>query len=164
MNTLEIQQALRQLNVKHTGVYPADRVPKVWTRSSAIVANTDDHKRPGEHWVAFFLDENGKGTYFDSYGIPPLHPGFLLRLRHNSKIHRWNIQQLQGVFSQTCGHYSCVFLYYLSIGYDLNQFLALFTGNCEHNDRLIVQLFRKIFLHGKKKHSKYLRRGVIAKF
>ncbi|KAL6423085.1 hypothetical protein ACFW04_010516 [Cataglyphis niger] len=56
----------------HAGVYPADRVPRVWTRSTAIVANTDEHNRPGEHWVAFFLDEHGSATYFDSYGISPL--------------------------------------------------------------------------------------------
>ncbi|KAM0726794.1 hypothetical protein ACS0PU_006955 [Formica fusca] len=70
-----------------------DIATRVWTRLTAIVANTDDHNRSGEHWVAFFLDEHGTGTYFDSYGIPPLHPGFLLRLRRNSIIHRWNIQQ-----------------------------------------------------------------------
>lgn len=154
MNSCEILQALRHLDARHVGVYPADRVPRVWTRSTAIVANTDEHNRPGEHWVAFFLDEHGTGTYFDSYGIPPLDSGFLLRLRRNSTIHRWNTQQLQGIFSQTCGQYSCVFLYYMCIGYDLNQFLTLFTENCEYNDRLIVHLFRKIFHRENKKREK----------
>ncbi|KAL6417353.1 hypothetical protein ACFW04_012811 [Cataglyphis niger] len=50
MNSREILQALRHINVRHAGVYPADRVPWVWTRSTAIVANTDEHNRPGEHW------------------------------------------------------------------------------------------------------------------
>ncbi|KAL6423076.1 hypothetical protein ACFW04_010510 [Cataglyphis niger] len=50
MNSREILQALRHINVKHAGVYPADRVPWVWTRSTAIVANIDEHNRPGEHW------------------------------------------------------------------------------------------------------------------
>jgi len=99
INCREILQPLRQLDVKHVGIYPADRLPMVWTRSTAIVANTDDHNRPGEHWIAFFLDEHATGTYFDSYGIPPLYPGFFLRLRRNSNICRWNTEQLQGLFS-----------------------------------------------------------------
>jgi len=53
MNSLEILQALRHLSVKYTGVYPADRLPKVWTWSIVIIANTDDYNRPDQHWVAF---------------------------------------------------------------------------------------------------------------
>ncbi|KAL6416887.1 hypothetical protein ACFW04_013004 [Cataglyphis niger] len=135
MNSCEILQALRHINARHAGIYPADRVPRV------------------EHWVAFFLDEHGSATYFDSYEIPPVHPGFLLRLRRNSIIHGWNTRQLQGIFSQTYGHYSCVFLYYMCNGYNLNRFLSLFTEDCEHNDRLIVRLFHKIFLFFTKKET-----------
>ena len=71
MNSLEILQALQRLNCRDVGVYAADRLPRVWTRSTAIVANTDEHNRPGKHWVAFYIDEHGHGTYFDSYGLPP---------------------------------------------------------------------------------------------
>jgi len=66
------------------GDYPVDRLPKVWTRSTAIVTNTDDHDRPEQHWVALYIDERGTGTYFDSYSLPPLDPRFLLRFRRNS--------------------------------------------------------------------------------
>ncbi|XP_036150790.1 uncharacterized protein LOC118648558, partial [Monomorium pharaonis] len=107
MNSLEILRALRQLNAKYVGVYPADRLPRVWTRSTAIVANTDNHNQPGEHWVAFYVDERGTGTYFDSYGLPPLDSRFLLRLRRNSAKYRWNTVPLQGLLSQTCGQYCC---------------------------------------------------------
>lgn len=149
MNSVEILQALRHLNVRYAGVYPADRLPRLWTRSTAIVANTDNHDRPGQHWVAFHIDQQGAGTYFDSYGLPPLDPRFLLRLRRNSTTYRWNTTQLQGNLSQTCGQYCCVFLYFLCNGYDIRQFLNLFSSDYEHNDRLIVKLFRKIFLCNK---------------
>lgn len=154
MNSLEILRALHHLNVGHAGVYPADRIPRVWTKSTAIVANTDNHDRPGQHWVAFYLDKHGEGTYFDSYGLPPLDSRFNLRLRRNSTTHKWNIMRLQNTFSQTCGQYCCVFLYYLSRGYKLKQFLKIFSEDYEDNDKLIVQLFRKIFLHGKRKCEK----------
>ena len=150
MNSLEILNALHHLSVQHAEVYPADRLPRVWTRSTAIVANTDDHDRPDQHF-AFYIDEHGTGTYFDSYGLPPLDPRFLLRFRRNSTTYRWNTTTLQGILSQTCGQYCCVFLYYLCNDYNLNQFLDLFTSDCKRNDRLIVQLFHKIFLHCKHK-------------
>ena len=146
MNSAEILQALHRLNVRYTGVYSADRLPRVWTRSTAIVANTDDHDRPGTHWIAFYIDEHGTGTYFDSYGIPPHSDArFLLRLRRNSTTYRWNSKQLQGFFSQTCGQYCCVFLYYMSHGYNLEQFLHLFSDDYNRNDKLIVRLYSKIF-------------------
>ncbi|XP_020298895.1 fatty acid synthase-like, partial [Pseudomyrmex gracilis] len=101
MNTKEILQALRQLQISgHTGVYLADKLPRVWTKWTAIVANTDNHNQPGTHWVAFFLDGNRHAIYFDSYGIPPSDSRFLLRLRRNSATHTWNTTQLQGYFSQ----------------------------------------------------------------
>lgn len=150
MNSLQILQALHHLSVRYANVYPADRLPRVWTRSTAIVANTDDHDRPGQHWVAFYIDEQGAGTYFDSYGLSPVDSRFLLRLRRNSNTYQWNTTPLQGMLSQTCGQYCCVFLYFMCSGYNLSQFLNLFTADYERNDRLIVKLFRTIFLHSKR--------------
>jgi len=60
MNSLEILQALRHLSVRYAGIYPADRLSRVWTRSTTIIANTD-HDRIGQHWVAFYIDEHGTG-------------------------------------------------------------------------------------------------------
>ena len=155
MNTFEILQTLCHLNARHVGVYAVDRLPMVWTRSTAIIANTDEHDRPGRHWVAFYIDEHGRGTYFDSYGTPPhADRRFFLRLRQNSTAYQWNTRMLKGMFSQTCGQYCCVFLYYLSHGYSLKQFLQFFANDFNRNDELIVRLFRKIFLHDKNKRAK----------
>jgi len=78
----------------------------------------------------FYIDEHG--TYFDNYGLLPLDFRFLSRLRRNS-THRWNTTQLQGLISQTCGQYCCVFLYFMYIlyfmcnGYNVKQFLNCLT-------------------------------------
>ena len=156
MNSLEILQALKRLCCNHVGVYAADRLPRAWTRSTAIVANTDEHDKPGTHWVAFYIDEHGAGTYFDSYGLPPhTDQRFLMRLRRNSVTYRWNTVQLQGLFSQTCGHYCCVFLYYQSRGYNLEQFLQLFSDDYNFNDKIIVRLYHKIFSRNRNKFTKH---------
>ena len=94
MNSLEVSNVLHHLSVWHAGIYPTDRLPSVWTRSTAIVANTDDHDRPGQHWVAFYINKHETGTYFNSYGLPPLDPRFFLRLRRNSTKYRRNTTTL----------------------------------------------------------------------
>jgi len=52
-------------HLRHAGIYSAD-CRGMWTRSTVIIANTDD--RLGEHWEgehAFYIDEHGTGTYFE---------------------------------------------------------------------------------------------------
>ena len=41
------------------------------TLPAAFVCNTDDGDEPGEHWIALYLDADGRGDYFCSYGLPP---------------------------------------------------------------------------------------------
>ena len=47
------------------------------TYPAAIVCNTHDSDRPGEHWVAMYVDTERRGDYFDSYGLQPQHAGFV---------------------------------------------------------------------------------------
>jgi len=94
INSLEILNALHHLSVRYAGVYPADRLPRMWIRSTVIVVNTDDHNRLDEHWIAFYIDEHG--TYFDSYSLPSLDPR---RFRRNSTTNLLNTTTLQGILS-----------------------------------------------------------------
>ena len=73
-------KCITSTHVWHAGIYLVDRLPR--TRSTAIVANTDDHDRSGQFWVVFYIDEHSSGTYFDSYGLP-LDSKFFLRLCRN---------------------------------------------------------------------------------
>jgi len=55
MNSLEILQALCHLSVRYAGVYPTDRLPRVWTRSTAIItARTITINLAN---IAFYIDE-----------------------------------------------------------------------------------------------------------
>ena len=54
MNSLEVLNALHHLSVRYARIYPANQLPRVWTRSTAIVAN---HDQPGQHWIAFYIDD-----------------------------------------------------------------------------------------------------------
>jgi hypothetical protein len=36
-----------------------------------LVCNTDESTKLGQHWIAIYVDTNGRGEYFDSFGREP---------------------------------------------------------------------------------------------
>lgn len=153
MNSLEILKLLVHLPDHTIGVYPSDKIPKKWTIPSALVFNTDDSKRPGSHWISVYVDQNQRGWYFDSYGIPPFIPSHINRMRKNCKTLRWNTTQLQSEASKVCGHYCIMFLYYMSIGLGLKQFLEIFSSDCEKNDKIVEEFVSSFAEKNKKKNA-----------
>jgi len=101
MNNFEIDRILSANVDSFCGVYSCDTLPK--TASGLIVCNTDPYDRPGEHWIAMYVDDEC-GEYFDSFGHPPnkVFKDFL-----NKHCTKWifNDRQLQSICSRFCGHY-----------------------------------------------------------
>lgn len=154
MNTRQLLAALPATNVTIGGVFPADKIPWKWTRPCAIIANTDDSTKAGTHWIAMYLSHDGRGTYFDSYGVPPRDLRFIRCLRRNCRSYQCNRKQLQCLTTSVCGHYCIVVLYWLSNGLSLSSFLRNFTNDTERNDKLIVKMFRKIVKNKSKNQFK----------
>ena len=93
------------------GTFPSDEIPRQPQALTCFVSNTDPHYKPGQHWVAFFVNPRRQVFFFDSYGLPPItinHMGFCQRSSHG--IWDYNRQQLQGATSQTCGAHCTRFL------------------------------------------------------
>lgn len=65
--TAQLNEAGRVLfGRKYRGAWPADRIPKL-RHGQVAIANLDDSKGPGTHWVA--LAQNKKKTIiYDSFG------------------------------------------------------------------------------------------------
>ena len=82
------------------------------TYPAAIVCNTHDSDRPGEHWVAMYVDNERRGDYFDSYGLQPL----------------------QSPLSTVCGQYCVAFLMFRCRDASMNAFTRLFTTDLVAND------------------------------
>lgn len=143
MNSLQILHALRDIKNHTVGVYPADRIPKVWAKPTAFVVNTDGHKQPGTHWVAMYVNRDGHGCYFDSYGLPPVIPQHLQRLRRNCKFFRYSAKQLQGPESQLCGHYCVMFLHFMSTGLGIHRFRSAFSNDLSKNDKIVYDYYNE---------------------
>jgi len=66
--------------LEHIGRQHMHRFDRVFTCNSLpmkprlLVCNTDQSNRPGEHWIAIYVDDDGRyGEYFDPLGRAPTH-------------------------------------------------------------------------------------------
>lgn len=105
-------------------------------KPTAFVFNTDNHKKCGTHWVAAYVNESSRGWYFDSFGLPPIIPHHIKRIRKNCKNFRWNSIQLQSENSDVCGHFCIMFLYYMSANLGIGKFLQNFSDDLKANDAI----------------------------
>ena len=74
MDTIQIlknikRDSISQKNFK--GVFPRDILPKKFKLTTSFIANTENSIGEGHHWLAFFIDNNGKLDFFDPMGFPP---------------------------------------------------------------------------------------------
>ena len=69
MNADQITRILRRkCGGKFLGVFAADEIPRNIRKPAIFVTNTDARGLPGEHWIAIYFDDDGKGEFFDSFG------------------------------------------------------------------------------------------------
>ena len=99
-----------------------------------IVCNTHDSDRPGEHWVAMYVDTERRGDYFDSYGQQPQHVGFVDFMTEHCSTWSTNERTLQSPLSTVCGQYCVAFLMFRCRDASMNAFTRLFTTDLVAND------------------------------
>ncbi len=143
MNTFEINNYLKNFP-QFKGTYPRDMLPKINHLPSGIVINTDPSNKPGEHWVAMYIDINGVGEYFDSFGLPPLHKEIVSFLEKNcSRGWLCNTITFQSMFSETCGMYCVLYLSSKFKGMSFNKFTSIFNHRRDLNDRVAEILYKE---------------------
>ncbi|KAK7442440.1 hypothetical protein BaRGS_00040522 [Batillaria attramentaria] len=149
MRGWEIDRVLRQdvhTNKVFQGVYPRDTLPLTvhLKKPAAFVVNTDRLTGQGEHWVAIYIDEHGRGEYFDSFGLPPTYPELINFLNRHCWYHRHNPQVLQSVTSRVCGMYVVYYIMQKARGQTLWRLLAPFDPRYPwRNDKLVVTYLKQ---------------------
>ena len=141
MNSLQLRAALRNIPCDTVGVYAADEIPRVWSKPTAIIANTDDHTKSGSHWIAMYVGKDNIGHYFDSYGLPPIIPQHLARLKKNCKILFYNPQQFQSNTSDVCGQFCVMFIHLMCNGFGIHRFREIFSNNLCRNDKIVREYY-----------------------
>lgn len=129
------------------GVFAADTLPRRLHKTPALlICNTDPITKPGSHWIAFYIDRDGQGEFWDSYGLPPIVPSHRKFLDRHCKKWTHNHTTLQAIDSQVCGEYCVLYLVHRAHGCTLRSFVKkLFTRDSVKNDHVVRKLFQRMF-------------------
>ena len=140
----ELNEKLSFLS-EYMGAFPCDRLPRVTKYPAALILNTDPSTKPGEHWVAVYIDSKKCGIYFDPYGFEPLLDVFKQFLDNNC-LNGWTYSSklIQSIKSINCGRYCYMFIILRAMGFPLSHIHGLFDKNPDIND-LIVNKYYKFF-------------------
>jgi len=146
MNTIELMKNIESdfLTKKHfKGVFSRDLLPSKITYPSSFIANNQNSNRPGQHWIAFYINGDRKLYFFDSMGLHPSFYGLDDYIKSISNSFEFNKKQYQDFFSSYCGHYCLLFLFLRNRNKTFNS--KLFTKDYKKNDKIIKKLIREKF-------------------
>ena len=153
MDTREITDILKRDRFTRPyfrGVFACNQLPKQHLpRPSVLVVNTDPSDKPGQHWVGIYIDQNGVGEYFDSYGQPPKVLQITRFLQKNTKHCIYNARHLQGPFSTVCGQYVIFFHWHRCRDLSMTKITQLFSSDTEDNDFNVNDFVRKHYPRSK---------------
>ena len=120
------------------GIFASNKLPRDLPRKRPLmlVCNTDPNYKPGRHWIVIYVDKEGSGEYFDSFGEPP--PDIFRKYLYKC-CSRWtfNNEQLQSVLSAFCGHYCVFYCLFKYLGYSMRTILNCFSNDTALNDFMV---------------------------
>ena len=100
-----------------------------------LVCNTDKSTKPGQHWIAIHVNNNGRGDYFDSLGQAP-DKQFEVHMNKQCTKWKFNRRQLQSIISSSCGYYCCMFCMLRCRRVDMTCIVTMFTTDTAFNDSI----------------------------
>ena len=130
MDSDQIRRKLRRLPM-FDEVYPSDQLPRRRiAKPTLLIANTDGSGKPGQHWVAIYVQGDGYGELFDSLASRPIRKPFKAFMNSQCRK-RWitNEAQLQSAVSRFCAHYCVLYCILRSRGFDVERITRSFKRN-----------------------------------
>ena len=145
MQSTVIEKSLKKNCSIYRGIYACDELPVIdWTsRPFAIVVNTDPVRRPGQHWICMYFDEEGHGEFFDSFGLRPKDV-FERYMNNNCTAWTFNTKQMQSIISRFCGHYCIWYCMMKNRKATLNELTNCMTNDTSLNDFLVHRFACKL--------------------
>jgi hypothetical protein len=108
-----------------------------------LMVSTDPFGKEGQNWLAFYYDINGKGIFFDSFGHSPAFFGVEAYIEKATTKWEYNTQQLQSIFSSTCGYYCIYFILFKSRNFKMCDSLIYLIKQININDYIVSKIFNE---------------------
>ena len=118
----------------YRGTFPSD-VDFHFQPPYCCITNVDSHNGKGSHWNAWFVTKDVI-FFFDSFGRRPIDATFPNCYRQfvKNRKYAYNPRIVQGLFSDTCGHFCIYVLHYVSLNYNWKDIMNSFTNDLHVND------------------------------
>ena len=111
-----------------------------------FIYNLEPSYISGSHWVATYVRDNVI-NYFDSFGMQPFQELVNHAKRNNLTLLHQN-QQIQNLYTTTCGYFCLYFLNEMHKGNDTNgdyfDLLQVFSFDTNKNEKFIENYFRRL--------------------
>jgi hypothetical protein len=147
LNDEQIRNFFEDTDLPLVDVVSKDRLPDKKYIGDYVINMEDDDAGNGTHWVFCKITE-GKGLYFDSFGVYP--PEDVKKFIKPMKI-MFSERQIQDLKSDMCGYYCSALAYYLkhdtnpkkSLEDNFYDFLDMFSDNTKKNDKILKEYLTK---------------------
>lgn len=130
------------------GVFPSDIQPQFKDECCkfSLIFNTDNHKKPGSHFVAIYGDKS-KLFYFDSFGEKCKYKLIKIFIKKNLKGRKYmyNTKCIQDENSLLCGLFCIAFLNSLNKNISFIKFINTFKTSLKHNDDIVTKMITSEF-------------------
>jgi len=132
------------------GAVPCDTQTPLPNGSYSIVMNTDNHTKPGTHWVALHVQPKTL-IFWDTFSRKPdnltFPPDFRKTIRRLGRKRKLisNSKLIQALDSNTCGFHCCYLLDQLALNKSIKDILKVYGTNLTKNDQFAVRYFKKNF-------------------
>ena len=142
MSNFDLLDWCRYLKIPINNVLSRDQTVPHNHKLALFIYNLEPHYLFGSHWVSTWV-KNNVINYFDSFGLPPFQELLNHAKRKNLTLLHQD-QQLQNLYTSTCGYYCLYFLNEMNKGVDYFDLLQPFRGDTKQNEAFIERYFKKL--------------------
>ena len=142
MSNFDLLDWCRYLNIPINNVLSRDQTVPHGHKLALFIYNLEPVYMKGSHWTSTYV-KNNVINYFDSFGLPPFQELVDHAKRKNLTLLHQN-QQLQNLYSTTCGYFCLYFLNEMNKGKDYFDLLQVFSKDTYKNEEFIEKYFRKL--------------------
>ena len=142
MSNFDLLDWCQYLKIPIKNVLSRDQTVPHKHKLALFIYNLEPSYMNGSHWVSTYAKDNVI-NYFDSFGLPPFKELVDHAKRKNLTLLHQD-QQLQNLYSVTCGYFCLYFLNEMNKGVDYFDLLQVFSNDTNKNEKFIENYFRRL--------------------
>ena len=143
MSNFDLLEWCKYLKIPINNVLSRDQRLPNSHKLGLFIYNLEPHYMSGSHWVATYVKDNVINC-FDSFGMPPFQEILDHAKARNLTLLHQN-QQIQNLYTTTCGFFCLYFLNEMHKNVDYFDLLQVFSFDTNKNEKINRKLFQGHF-------------------